>query len=270
MFFFAIILPLFLHVDGQSNQSSPRSMPPPSLSQQQQQQQQQQGRTLTLMMPPRGGYRSPAGAAGAPNSSAYYHHQQQQQQHDQQSDSDFTDSELSTPPYTPTPGQLPRKASFDSSRHSSNDSSRANSPVPSAVTDRDFSPKFGGGAKHRQLPCRTWISTGCCPYTDRCVFLHDPRVMAKQVAFKTKRKSKEDGVTDGLFWPTLSKEHINMRLDSRGQPAINQYYIVPSPLDEKRGICLPPPAVLGHDRDDRLVYYYTRYVLYIYFWFLRI
>ena len=32
------------------------------------------------------------------------------------------------------------------------------------------------GSKFRLLPCRTFISTGTCPYHDKCVFLHDPRV----------------------------------------------------------------------------------------------
>ena len=31
-------------------------------------------------------------------------------------------------------------------------------------------------SKSRMLPCRTFISTGCCPYGARCVFLHDPRI----------------------------------------------------------------------------------------------
>lgn len=31
-------------------------------------------------------------------------------------------------------------------------------------------------SKYRLLPCRTFITTGACPYFDKCVFLHDPRV----------------------------------------------------------------------------------------------
>jgi hypothetical protein len=30
--------------------------------------------------------------------------------------------------------------------------------------------------KFRLLPCRTFISSGTCPYNDKCVFLHDPRI----------------------------------------------------------------------------------------------
>lgn len=55
----------------------------------------------------------------------------------------------------------------------------------------------GGGGSHnnsshqskcRQLPCRTFISTGSCPYGDRCVFLHDPRIMSKPIYIRCKVK----------------------------------------------------------------------------------
>jgi hypothetical protein len=40
--------------------------------------------------------------------------------------------------------------------------------------------------KCRQLPCRTFISTGSCPYGDRCVFLHPDGLVSKPVYIKTK------------------------------------------------------------------------------------
>ena len=43
--------------------------------------------------------------------------------------------------------------------------------------------------KCRQLPCRTFISTGSCPYGDRCVFLHDPSVVSKPIYIKSKVRS---------------------------------------------------------------------------------
>lgn len=48
--------------------------------------------------------------------------------------------------------------------------------------------KAGGAglSKCRQLPCRTFISTGSCPYGDRCVFLHDPCIASKPVLVKIK------------------------------------------------------------------------------------
>lgn len=89
--------------------------------------------------------------------------------------------------------------------------------------------------KCRQLPCRTFISTGSCPYGDRCVFLHDPSIVSKPVYIKTKvscflslyicfifthnlilkRKSKEDTVTDAFFWPTMSLNSVMGKLDAR-------------------------------------------------------
>ena len=32
-----------------------------------------------------------------------------------------------------------------------------------------------GETRYRQLPCKTFISVGTCPYRERCVYLHDPR-----------------------------------------------------------------------------------------------
>lgn len=40
--------------------------------------------------------------------------------------------------------------------------------------------------KCRQLPCRTFISTGCCPYGDKCVFLHDLSIVSKPIFSKNK------------------------------------------------------------------------------------
>ena len=39
----------------------------------------------------------------------------------------------------------------------------------------------------RQLPCRTHISIGACPYRERCVFIHDPRIAS---TYHVKLKSK--------------------------------------------------------------------------------
>lgn len=43
--------------------------------------------------------------------------------------------------------------------------------------------------KCRQLPCRTFVSTGSCPYGDRCVFLHDISIMSKPVFIKIRVSS---------------------------------------------------------------------------------
>ncbi len=37
----------------------------------------------------------------------------------------------------------------------------------------DVACQDGNANKYRQLPCRTFIAVGTCPYRDRCVYLHD-------------------------------------------------------------------------------------------------
>lgn len=69
--------------------------------------------------------------------------------------------------------------------------------------------------KCRQLPCRTFVSTGSCPYGDRCVFLHDPSIVSKPVYIKTKRKSKDDTSTDAFFWPTMSLNSVMGKVDGK-------------------------------------------------------
>ena len=65
---------------------------------------------------------------------------------------------------------------------------------------------------------RTFISTGSCPYNDRCVFLHDPRVLSNRVVMKARlRKSKEDLCQDSLFWPTMPRREVVGRLDCRNR-----------------------------------------------------
>jgi hypothetical protein len=53
-------------------------------------------------------------------------------------------------------------------------------------------------SKFRQLPCRTFISVGTCPYKDRCVFLHDCRCASSNAKAKIRTKNKEDVVLDRL------------------------------------------------------------------------
>ena len=68
---------------------------------------------------------------------------------------------------------------------------------------------------------RTFISTGSCPYNDRCVFLHDPRVLSNRVVMKARlRKSKEDLCQDSLFWPTMPRREVVGRLDCRNRKYI--------------------------------------------------
>lgn len=119
-------------------------------------------------------------------------------------------------------------------------------PLP-PLQRRSPAPAVASGPPMRQLPCKTWLSTGSCPYSTRCVFLHDPRCISASVQYNCKRKSREDPTTDGLFWPTLTREAVSGQLDRRGQPKIDQQYIVPSPLQKDLiALCMqPPPAILA-------------------------
>lgn len=60
-----------------------------------------------------------------------------------------------------------------------------------------------------RLPCRVHISTGSCPFRDRCCFLHDPRVSQKNRLYSdrryssTKMKNTEDTTHDAFFWPPI-------------------------------------------------------------------
>lgn len=82
-----------------------------------------------------------------------------------------------------------------------------------------------GPDKYRVLPCKTYISVGNCPYRDRCVYLHDPRIGSKSsTKTSTRRKNKEDAVTDAFFWPTATKSMT--RQDSHRKSHVVQAYFV--------------------------------------------
>lgn len=88
---------------------------------------------------------------------------------------------------------------------------------------------FDTSTKFRQLPCRTFISVGTCPYRERCVYLHDPRCICREAKTKTRRKNKEDVVMDALFWPVMPYPMVAAKLDANRQPHVIQPYSVPLP-----------------------------------------
>lgn len=100
-------------------------------------------------------------------------------------------------------------------------------PRSSSEMTNDSAPKF------RQLPCRTFISVGTCPYRERCVYLHDPRVICREAKTKTRRKNKEDTVVDTLFWPIMPYAQVASKLDNNRQPHVIQNYIVPPPQSDQ-------------------------------------
>ncbi len=59
-----------------------------------------------------------------------------------------------------------------------------------------------------QLPCKTMISCGACPYRDRCTFVHDNRIRSKTyVKTNIRKKDKNnDDLTTIFYWPQMTKE----------------------------------------------------------------
>ena len=81
--------------------------------------------------------------------------------------------------------------------------------------------------KYRQLPCKTFVCVGTCPYRDRCVYLHDPRLIYKDAKTKTRKKNSEDSILDSFFWPTMPIHEVRKKLDASRQPHVIQNYHVP-------------------------------------------
>lgn len=83
-----------------------------------------------------------------------------------------------------------------------------------------------GGQVCRQLPCKTWVSTGTCPYARRCQYIHDPRAETLYgFNLKSRKKAVEDNSVDSLFWPPLPRG--NLLYDRRNEPITSQQYLIP-------------------------------------------
>lgn len=80
--------------------------------------------------------------------------------------------------------------------------------------------------KFRQLPCKTYVSSGACPYRERCRYLHDPRLRYQESQFTIRMKSKGDRGMDTLFWPVMTMQNLQMYSN---QPHVVQQYNVPHP-----------------------------------------
>jgi len=85
-----------------------------------------------------------------------------------------------------------------------------------------------GSVVERRLPCRTYISVGCCPYRDRCAYIHDPRIATYFSKSKSRRKVVENPqLHDCFFWPAL-EDVTRMKFDNSGRPLVRQEYYVPA------------------------------------------
>ena len=119
------------------------------------------------------------------------------------------------------------------------------SPIAPSSRPLSMAAEADEESKFRQLPCRTFIAVGTCPFRDRCVYLHDPRLLCKEAKTKTRKKNRDDSVTDSLFWPAMDKHDVRKRLDqaqgqgrhsqnqhqNQLQPHVIQPYHVPIPFD---------------------------------------
>lgn len=71
-------------------------------------------------------------------------------------------------------------------------------------------------SKFRVFPCATFLATGACPYRDRCVFIHDPRVKGEHEAYlyatPGSNTNKEKAGKGPLFWPdaVVSNPDVNL------------------------------------------------------------
>eukprot|EP01032_Pedospumella_encystans_P013891 gene13891-15974_t len=82
--------------------------------------------------------------------------------------------------------------------------------------------------KFRRMACNTFIMTGACPYSDRCVFMHDFRIKAEGARVRTTRQTKADNtIKDTFYWPDMTRKDIGRYLDAQGLPDPNQRYVIP-------------------------------------------
>ncbi len=75
--------------------------------------------------------------------------------------------------------------------------------------------------------------TGCCPYKDRCQFLHDLRVRARDAKARIRAKNQEEIIPDAHFWPVMDYQLVNRKLDMKNQPTVSQNYEVPVPQNDE-------------------------------------
>jgi len=103
-------------------------------------------------------------------------------------------------------------------------------------TQQSFQSRLGkvpSVEKYRRMACNTFIMAGSCPYKERCVFLHDPRVeSAEIVPYKPQKQNK--GVRapkDAWYWPDMDKKDVletSEYMNNMILPACFQHYVVPS------------------------------------------
>jgi len=77
----------------------------------------------------------------------------------------------------------------------------------------------------------TYVSSGCCPYNDKCVFLHDPEIKIDGIRLKPATRNSKTStslVKDSWYWPDMDHDEVFCTLDVFGLPSANQCYHIPS------------------------------------------
>jgi len=112
--------------------------------------------------------------------------------------------------------------------------------------------------KFRQLPCRTHISVGVCPYREKCVFLHDPRccsATAKSIT-RLKNKNKDDCIADSLYWPAMPRSMV-MQYPEHGDKNRPKNPYQPFEEEQPHSVqpyCVPVPQQDQYHLHDAAVY----------------
>ena len=89
--------------------------------------------------------------------------------------------------------------------HNLQQAKRSQSPIGDTLLKLENSNRIPSKDKFRMMPCKTFIMCGACPYHERCVFLHDPRIPATTAKARPIRSQKpEQTVKDSFFWPDVS------------------------------------------------------------------
>jgi len=114
-----------------------------------------------------------------------------------------------------------------------------NNDLPSAHFRSAAEASLDSSSKFRQLPCKTLIAVGTCPYGERCVFLHDPRLICHTAHSISRLKNKEDTVVDSFFWPlAASADALNGQLalqqNKKSDHNFRPYSIPPPKNDQFR------------------------------------
>ena len=80
----------------------------------------------------------------------------------------------------------------------------------------------------RQLPCKTFISCGDCPYRDKCSFIHDISLASKGYISKNNLYNDISNKNDSFFWKPMPFEQLQKQYSANKGDIFQPY--IPSKL----------------------------------------